>query len=155
MVGCSVIIRNMNGDRVGGMAIPISVQTNHGAEASVTLYGLSHAKSLNLNKIWFERDSLNIINCLNKVTNPSWTIHNIICKAIDLINSFDNCVVTQNYRETNQVSNWAANTACMSDEKLIWNQSDIILIEGLLLIEHDKARSKQKYFINDEYFMKD
>ena len=47
------------------MAIPIRVKTNHVVEAGVALYGLSHAKGLNLNKIWLEGDSLNIINCLN------------------------------------------------------------------------------------------
>lgn len=74
----------MNGDSLGVMAIPIGEQTNHVAEASAALYGLSYAKSMNLDKIWLEGDSLNIINCLNKVNNPSWTIHNIICKAICL-----------------------------------------------------------------------
>ena len=41
----------MNGDRVGGMTIPIGVQTDHVAEESAALYGLSHEKSFNLNKI--------------------------------------------------------------------------------------------------------
>ena len=108
-----------------------------------------------MNKIWLEGDSLNIINYLNKVSNPSWTINNIKGKAIDLINSFKICVVTHNYRETNQVADWAANVACKSDEKLIWNHNDIIPIEGCLLIKHDKARSKQKCFINDEYASKE
>ena len=84
---CGIIIRNMNGDRVGGMAIPIGAQTNHVTEASAALYGLNYAKSLNLNKIWLEGYSLNIIICTKKVTIPSWTINNIIGKAIELINS--------------------------------------------------------------------
>lgn len=46
MVGCSVIIKNMNGDSLGVMAIPIGEQMNHVAEASAALYGLSYAKSL-------------------------------------------------------------------------------------------------------------
>lgn len=140
---CGIIIRNMNGERVHGMSIPIGVQTNHVVEASAALYDLSHAKSLNLKNIWLEGDSINIINYLTKVTNPLWTINNIIGKATDLINSFKNCVFTHNYRETNQFVDWMANVACKSDEKLIWNQCDIIPIEGILLIEHDKARSKQ------------
>lgn len=148
--GCGIIIRNMNGDRVGGMTIPIGVQTNHVVEASAALYGLSHGNFLNLNKIWLEGDSLNIINFLNKVTDPSWIINNIIGKAINLINSFEICVVTHNYRETNQVADSLANVACKRDEKLIWKHNDIIPIEGCLLIKHDKAKSRQKCFINDE-----
>ena len=50
------------------MAIPIGKQTNHVVEASATLYGLYYAKILNMEKVWLEGDSLNIVNFLNKVT---------------------------------------------------------------------------------------
>lgn len=63
-VGCGVVIRNSNGDFVGGTTIPLGCQTNHVVEASTTLYGLIYAKDLNLKNIWIEGDSLNIINCL-------------------------------------------------------------------------------------------
>ncbi len=62
MAGCGVMIRNSNGDFVGGMAIPLGCQTNHVVEASVALYGLIYAKDLNLKNIWIKGDSLNIIN---------------------------------------------------------------------------------------------
>ena len=78
IAGCEVVIRNSYGDKVGCMAIPIGSQTNHMAKACATLHGLIYAKSLNLMKVWMEGDSLNIINCLNKITQPSWTISNII-----------------------------------------------------------------------------
>ena len=78
--GCGIIIRNENGDRMGGMAIPICIQANHVAKANATLYGLIYAKSLNLNNIWLEGDSLNIFNFLNRVTKSSSTINNIIVK---------------------------------------------------------------------------
>lgn len=45
--------------------------------------------------------------------------------------------------------------AWKSDKKLMWNQNDIIPIKGCLLIEHEKVRSKQKCFINDEYSRKE
>lgn len=88
MAGYGFIIRNTIGDSMGVMAIPIGEQMNHGMEVSTTLYGLDHAKSMNLDNIWIEGDSLNIINHLNKVSDPSWIIHYIICKAIFLISSF-------------------------------------------------------------------
>ena len=44
--------------------------------------------------------------------------------------------------------------ACKSEEKVIWNNNDIIPIEGFLLIKHDKVISKQKCFINDDYVRK-
>ncbi len=58
------MIRNYNGDFVGGMAIPLGHQTNLDAKASTALYGLIYAKDLNLKNIWIECDSLNIINFL-------------------------------------------------------------------------------------------
>jgi ribonuclease HI len=155
MAGCRVIIRNMNGDSLWVMIIPIGEQKNHMVEASVALYGLSYAKSMNLDKIWLEGDSLNIINCLIKINNPSLKIHNIICKAIYLINSFEICVITHNYRETNHVADWAANVACKSHGKLIWKHGDNIPIKGLSLIKYDKVRSRKFFIINDEYGNKD
>ena len=101
------------------MAIPIGDQTNHVAEACTALHGLLYAKSMNLRKIWVEGDSLNIINCLNKITKPSWTINNIILKAIHIINSFETCIITHNFREANHTANWAANVAFFSEHKII------------------------------------
>ena len=70
-VGCGIVIRNSNRDNMGSLAIPIGNQTNHVVEASATLHGLIFAKKLNMNNIWLQRDSLNIINFLNKKTIPS------------------------------------------------------------------------------------
>ena len=54
IASCGIIIRNVNGDRMGGMAIPIGIQTNHVVEANANLYGLIYAKRLNLNKLWLD-----------------------------------------------------------------------------------------------------
>ena len=83
---CRVIIKNSYGDKVGCMAIPIGNQNNHMDKACAALHGLIYAKTMNLRKVWVEGNSLNIINCLNKITKPSWTISNIIFQAIHIIN---------------------------------------------------------------------
>jgi ribonuclease HI len=125
------------------MAIPIGFQTNHIAEASATLYGLSYAKSLDLTKVWLEGDSLNIINCLNMVTPPSWTIENIINKAKYIINSFEACVITHNYREVNKVADWVANVVCRSNEIVTWKNYDYFPMKGKSLIEMVRLICKQ------------
>ena len=84
IAGCGIVIRDAYGEKVGCMAIPIGSQTNHVAKASAALYCLIYAKSLNLRKVWVEGDYLNIINCLSKITKPSWTISNIILQAINI-----------------------------------------------------------------------
>ena len=141
--GCGIVIKNEQGYTIGVMAIPIGVQTNHIAEASATLYGLSLAKSLSLSKVWLEGDSLNIVNFFNKVATPSWTIQNIISKVLHIINSFKDCVITYNYRETNYVVDWAANVACKSQDKVIWISYDDIPIDGQFLMELDRLKSRK------------
>ena len=78
-----------------------------------------------MKNIWVEGDSLNIINCLNKISIPSWTISNIIYEAIHIINSFDTYVITHNFREANGTVDWAANVVCSSDH---------IIIQGLMIL---------------------
>ena len=41
---CGIIIRNMNRDRMGGMAIPIGIQTSHVEEASAAPYGINYER---------------------------------------------------------------------------------------------------------------
>ena len=146
---CRIIIKDENGYSNGAMEIPIGNQTNHIVEASDVLHGLLFAKSKNLEKICLEDDSLNIINYLNKVTTPSWTIHNIIYKAINLINSFDECVITHYYREANMAADWVVNVACKSHMKIVWYNGSDILIEGSSLIEYDQIGTKQTNLKHD------
>lgn len=142
IVGCGIIIRDENGYSNGAMEIPIGNQTNHIEEASTSLHGLFFSKNKNLEKIWLEGDSLNIINCLNKVTTRSWTIKNIILKAINIINSFGECVITHSYREANMAANWTASMACKNQMKIVWNNGSDIPIEGSSLMEYDQIGSK-------------
>lgn len=149
IAGCGVVIRNSYGDKVGFLAIPIGSQTNQVSKAFVSLHVLIYSKSLNLMKVWVEGDSLNIINCLNKITQPSWTIINIIFQAIRIINSFDICIITHNFREANRTAHWAANVACLSEHKVIWDNNEPLLADGHQFIDYDKLRCKQKCFNND------
>lgn len=145
-VGCGTVIRNSNGDNMGSLAIPIGFETNHVIEASTALHGLLYANKMNMKKIWLEGDSLNIINCLNKKTTPSWKISNIIYEAIQIINSFDMCVISHNFREANGLADLAANLACRNDHSFIWDTHDPLPLEAQLLFNHDKWRSSQKAF---------
>ena len=142
IASCGVVIRNSYGDKVGCMAIPIGSQTNHVAKACVALHGLIYVKSLNLRKVWVEGDSLNIINCLNNITKPSWTISNIILQAIHIIKSFDICIVTHNFRQANHFADWVANVACLSEQKVIWDNNDPLPADGHQFINYDKLRCR-------------
>ena len=97
-----------------------------------------------------EGDSLNIINCLNKITQPSWTISNIIFQAIHIINYFDICIITHNFREAKCVYDWVANVAYLSEHKVIWDYNEPLLVDGRQFIDYDKLRCKKKCFNNDD-----
>ena len=124
------MIRNSIGDNVGSLA---------------TLHGLWYAKKLNLKRIWLEGDSLNIINCLKKKTTPSWTISNMINESIQIINSFEICVISHNFREAN---GWLIG-------QRMWHAEMIKLSFGIFmtpyhgklnLFHNDKWRSSQNSF---------
>lgn len=138
------MIRNSIGENVGSLAIPIGTQTNHIAEASTSLHGLRYAKKLNLKRIWLEGDSLKIINCLNKKTTPSWTISNLIDESIHIINSFELCVISHNFREANGMADWVVNVACSIDQMIIWDTHDPLPLEARHLFHYNKWRSSQK-----------
>ena len=146
---CGVVIRNFNGDFVGGMAIPLGCQTNHVVEASTALYGLMYAKDLNLFNVWIEGDSLNIINFLKKIYPASWTISNIISKARHIINSFQNCIISHNYREANGLADWASNVPCCNDQKIIWDSYATLPVDGYEFVKLEKRKSQQTSFNND------
>lgn len=89
VASCGMVIRDDNGVYKGVRGIYLGIQTNHVAEANAAIHGLALAKEKGCKKIWSEGDSLNIIRCLSKDSNPSWTIHNVMYKAQILINSFE------------------------------------------------------------------
>ena len=149
IAGYGVVIRNSIGDFFSHMAIPLGCQSNHVTKASATLYGLMLAKDLNLVNIWIEGDSLNIINCLKNTNPPSWTISNIIAKARKIINSFQNCFISHNYREVNGLADWASNVACGNDRKIIWDSFATLPADGHEFVKLDKWKSKQTCFNYD------
>lgn len=60
------------------MSLPLGHQTNHFAEASAARQIVKLALASGVESLWLEGDSLNIINCINGLIPPSWTIANII-----------------------------------------------------------------------------
>ena len=60
-----------------------------------------------------------------------------------MVNSFVDCVITHNYRETNKVADQVDNVACKIHEKVIWNNYNDISIDGKSLIDLDRLKSRQ------------
>ena len=78
LAGCGEIIRNSLDGGIVVFSSPIGHQTNHLAEASAARLIVKLALDSGIKYLWLEGDSLNIINCILGVTNPSWTIESII-----------------------------------------------------------------------------
>lgn len=98
VASCGMVLRDENGVCNGLRDIPLGFQTNHVAETNAAFNGLILSKEKCCRKIWVEGDSLNIIKCLNKNSIPLWSIHNVMQRAHILNNSFEECVITHNFR---------------------------------------------------------
>ena len=53
------------------------------------------------------------------------------------------------FREGSRTTNWAANVACFSDHKIIWNHYESLPLDGRQYFDYDKWRSMQKCFNYD------
>lgn len=60
-------------------------------------------------KVWLESDSLNIINCVSKHTEPSWTIKHLIQECHIMVSKLDDFKIFHVYQEGNMPSDHLAN----------------------------------------------
>lgn len=63
-----------------------------------------------VSKLWLEEDSNNIINSINGIFPPSWSITNIIDETHATLTKFEKVHITHAFREANPVVDWFANT---------------------------------------------
>lgn len=135
---CVVVLRDEWGVCKTIKCIPIGSQTNHVAEAIASYHGLVLDKEANCTKIWFEGNSLNIINYLNNVFLPSWSIYNAIKSVKEISETFDMCVFTHVYREANACADWAANLACHSEKIItIYGESNLACeVKSMFELDH-------------------
>lgn len=57
-----------------------------------TYIGLKLIQSKGFTNIWLERNSPNIIQCLENTCKPSWSIKSLIFDSCNIINYFDECI---------------------------------------------------------------
>lgn len=123
--GYGGIARNFVGSFLVEVVGPLGSQTSHYAEASAALNTLIISKNLNHDKLWLEGDSLNIIKCLKGEIEPSWSIENIILKAMETIASFKVIIIEDAFREKNMVANCRVNLGINSKSQTIWHGEDV------------------------------
>lgn len=115
--------------------LPLGIQTNHFAEASVACQVVKLAFELGITKLWLEGDSNNIINCINCITQPSWSIANLVEETRAILDKFESVYVTHVFREANPMVNWFANKGVRLDKLLTWFSRRNILVEAKSLID--------------------
>ena len=96
------------------------------------------AQDIGIHKLWLEGDSKNIIDCLNKKTEPTWMVGNIIEESIQILSTFKNIHMAHEYREANHVADRLANWATRDDENKRWNNGQDLPREILDLIEWEQ-----------------
>lgn len=129
------VIRNSNGIGMAVITFPIGNQTNHFAEAYAALQTTMLAKEMGISRLWLEGDSNNIIKCLKGEHPPSWNIINIFEETKQILNSFEKVYISNEYRESNSISDWMANDAVKSDKPKKWINGASLPMEVKCLID--------------------
>lgn len=93
-----------------------------------------------ISNLWLEGDSKNIINSINGISPPSWSISNIIEETCDTLAKFEKVHVTHAFREANPIADWFANKGVGFDKMMIWHIGKYILADAKSLIELDKIK---------------
>ncbi|XP_057824801.2 uncharacterized protein LOC131036824 [Cryptomeria japonica] len=107
--GYSGVIQNGATFCIRVVAFPLGNQTNHLAEAMGALQAIKLAHNLGFKFLSLEGDSKNIINCLFGKHQPLWTIKNIINSNKEMLEGFDQCYTSHDYREAKRSANCATN----------------------------------------------
>lgn len=71
--------------------------------------GLQHAKRLGLLYIWVESDSMVLINLINGLTVPPWSVMHVFRDIKKLLCDFHEVIFTHIYREGNWTADIMAN----------------------------------------------
>ena len=74
---------------------------NHFAEAKATYQSIKLAFDMGIKKLWLEGDSKNIINCINRISQPSWLIAKLIEETRAILDKFECVHITHVFREAN------------------------------------------------------
>ena len=101
---CGGIIRNTYGEGIMAFYLPLGTQSNHFAEARATYEAIKLAFDMGFRWLWLEGDSKNIIDCIKCITQPSWTISNIIEGTRAIMDKFERVYVTHVFREVNSMA---------------------------------------------------
>ena len=95
-----------------------------------------------ITKLWLEGDSKNIINTINGISPPSWSIANIIAETRATLTKFEKVHVTHVYREANPVADWFANAGVNAATNLTWLAGKDFPSEAKSLIDYDKINGR-------------
>ena len=93
-------------------------------------------------KLWLEGDSKNIINTINGISPPSWSIANIIAETRATLTKFEKVHVTHVYREANPFADWFSNTGVDAASNMTWHAGIDFPLEAKTLIDHDKINRR-------------
>lgn len=100
-MGSGGLIRNNYGGGVVDFSYLLGHQMNHFSKASAARQIVKLTLAFGIENLWLEGDSLNIINYLNSLTTPSWTIANIIKEVKSDLGKFSKTYISHVYREAN------------------------------------------------------
>lgn len=115
----------------------MALLSNHRSKVKVTYLGIKNTYEKGFKIVFVEGDSLNIVNFLQGISKPSWTIEDIIFESRAIINSFDQIYISYIYREGNSLTNYLANVGVILMSVKLWEGYELVLEMALSLLRHD------------------
>lgn len=102
-VGC--VVKDHRGVVKGKIVVPTPLDTNNIAEFKTLLLGLTKCSKRGIKNLVIEGDSTISINAIKTTSSPSWRVHALLDKILEVLPMFDNFSCKHIYREANTDAN--------------------------------------------------
>ncbi|OVA07431.1 Ribonuclease H domain [Macleaya cordata] len=109
--GAGAIIRDYEGKCKIVMAAPIGYTSSLSAETWALYLAITHITPREIDNIWIESDSTQLVGFINRDTSPPPYLQGMILDIQANIGKFNSCRVTHIHRQGNQAADLLANTA--------------------------------------------
>lgn len=131
------IIRDDQSNLILANTFNIGICSVYVAEASSLLMGIKAALALNIRKILIEGDNLLVINAVNRIWSPPWTVDHLIKQILVLLHQFDYWEIRHIFREANQAADWISNVGHLIESSM--EIQDLSHSRLSLILQHDAS----------------
>lgn len=123
---CEGIFRNHEANMLYCFAKHLGNSTSYQVELCGIMIGIEIAHHNHWNQVWFETDSSLVILAIKSSNSIPWSLRNRWYNAMNYLKSM-NYIITNIYREGNQVADILANYALNLDSGMVWQEVPLFI----------------------------